>query len=230
MIRSHLTASDLHVRFAAAWALARLTSDSGAVNELQTIALTESRYRQRSATLAVRRLPVVAARRWVEMLVQTPGCERVGIQAAGALGDSALVPQLIPAMALPAFARLAGEAFSLITGARLAESKLDRPQPEGFEAGPTDDPDDPLVEVDADDGLDWPDPEKVRAWWSANKGRFPAGERHICGRPITPEHLKVVLRDGYQRQRAAAALELAILRPREPLFEVRAPGWRQRVD
>ena len=32
---------------------------------------------------------------------------------------------------------------------------------------------------------------------------------------------------GYQRQRAAAALELAILKPGRPLFEVRAPGWRQ---
>ena len=52
---------------------------------------------------------------------------------------------------------------------------------------------------------------------------------HLCGKVIAPEHLKTVLREGYQRQRAAAALELAIYRPREPLFEVRAPGWKQRV-
>jgi hypothetical protein len=38
------------------------------------------------------------------------------------------------------------------------------------------------------------------------------------------------LRDGYQRQRAAAALELALLSPDKPLFEVRARGdWQQRL-
>lgn len=228
LIRPHLSSADLDVRFAAAFALARLGGDPAAVTELQSIALTESRYRQRSATLAVRRLPHPTARRWAEMLTQTPGCERVGVQAAGALGDAALVPRLVDAMALPQLARLAGEAFCLITGARLTEDRLDRPPPEGFEAGPTDDPDDPLVELDPDDGLDWPDPEKVSKWWSAHKGRLTAGERHVCGRRVTPEHLVAVLRDGYQRQRAAAALELALLRPRDPLFEVRAPGWRQR--
>ena len=36
-----------------------------------------------------------------------------------------------------------------------------------------------------------------------------------------------VLRNGRQRQRAAAALELALQQPGQPLFEVRAPGFRQ---
>jgi len=31
----------------------------------------------------------------------------------------------------------------------------------------------------------------------------------------------------FQRQRAAAVLEMAILQPGQPLFEVRAPGFRQ---
>ena len=39
--------------------------------------------------------------------------------------------------------------------------------------------------------------------------------------------MQQVLRIGRQRLRAAAALELAIMRPGEPLFEVRAPGFRQ---
>ena len=36
-------------------------------------------------------------------------------------------------------------------------------------------------------------------------------------------------RIGRQRQRAAAALELAIRQPSQPLFEVRAPGFRQQT-
>ena len=176
----------------------------------------------------VRQLDPAAARGWVEMLWQIPGCERVAIQASGALGDPALVPRLLEQITIAPLARLVGEALGHITGARLAEDKLDRPSPEDFEAGPTDDPEDALIDLDPDDGLDWPDPEKVRKWWTRNRSRFSNGARYICGRPITPENLKAILRDGYQRQRAAAALELAV-RHRSPLFEVRAPAWRQRI-
>jgi len=227
--RERLTDADLEVRFAAAWAVARLSGDPQAVAELKTIAMTESRHRHRSAELVVRRLDPVGARRWVEMLWQIPGCERVAIQAAGALGDPALAPRLLDQITLAPLARLVGEALAQISGARLAEDKLDGPAPEGFEAGATDDPEDSLIDLDPDDGLDWPDPEKVRKWWTANRSRFPNGTRYICGRPISPEHLKGVLRDGYQRQRRAVALELALNRNSEPLFEVRAPGWQQRV-
>jgi hypothetical protein len=38
-----------------------------------------------------------------------------------------------------------------------------------------------------------------------------------------------VLRSGYQRQRIAAALELALMRPDRPLFERRAPAFRQQA-
>ena len=47
------------------------------------------------------------------------------------------------------------------------------------------------------------------------------------GKPITAEHCQHVLRSGFQRQRNAAALELALMRPDAPLFETRAPGFRQ---
>jgi hypothetical protein len=47
------------------------------------------------------------------------------------------------------------------------------------------------------------------------------------GKPITIDWCKQVLRTGRQRQRAAAALELAMRRRGSPLFEVRSPGFRQ---
>jgi hypothetical protein len=49
----------------------------------------------------------------------------------------------------------------------------------------------------------------------------------LCGKPITEGQCQHVLRYGYQRQRAAAAIELAMMKPDQPLFEVRAPGFRQ---
>jgi hypothetical protein len=49
----------------------------------------------------------------------------------------------------------------------------------------------------------------------------------LLGKPMTSDWLKMVLRDGRQRQRAAAALELAIREPSRGFFNVKAPGFRQ---
>jgi hypothetical protein len=53
------------------------------------------------------------------------------------------------------------------------------------------------------------------------------GTRYLAGLPITEENCRHVLIHGYQRQRMAAALELALMNPGQPLFETRAPGFRQ---
>ncbi|HZU36110.1 MAG TPA: hypothetical protein VFA18_09385, partial [Gemmataceae bacterium] len=93
--------------------------------------------------------------------------------------------------------------------------------------GPTEDPADENVAMDADDNLPWPNPPAIEKWWKANQAGFARGTRHLLGKPLTPEWLQHVLRTGRQRQRAAAALELAGLQPERGLFEVRAPGFRQ---
>jgi uncharacterized protein (TIGR02270 family) len=124
-------------------------------------------------------------------------------------------------------ARLAGEAFSLITGADFVQSGLERKQPPEFESGPNDDPDDPDVTMDPDDGLPWPDLQRVEAWWSANASRFQAGTRYFIGAPVTREHCIGVLKTGYQRQRILAAHYLCLLEPGMPLFNTSAPAWRQ---
>jgi uncharacterized protein (TIGR02270 family) len=130
-------------------------------------------------------------------------------------------------MAVPEHARVAGEALSFITGVDLTHASLGGKQPQGFQSGPTDDPTDENVAMDADDGLPWPDVEKTAAWWSRNRTMFRSGVRHLLGKPITTASIVEVLKTGRQRQRAAAALELALASAGRPLFEVRAPGYRQ---
>ncbi|MBI2899863.1 MAG: hypothetical protein HYY17_06745 [Planctomycetes bacterium] len=144
--------------------------------------------------------------------------------------DPATVPSLIDKMSVPASARTAGEAFTFITGADIEELKLDAPPPTGFQAGPTEDPADEKVAMDPDANLPWPDAAKVRKWWSAMGGRFAPGLRLLLGRPIDAAWAREVLRTGRQRHRAAAALELAALEPGKPVFEVRAPGFRQKRE
>ena len=154
---------------------------------------------------------------------------RTALLAAGAAGDPGAVPWLIDQMKLPALARLAGEAFSTITGADLAAEHLDEPPPEKVETGPNDNPEDENVAMDEDDALPWPNADAVQKWWAAHQRRFAAGTRYFLGNAIAVDTLNQALGSARQRQRAAAALELALRQPGSPLFEVRAPGFRQQA-
>jgi uncharacterized protein (TIGR02270 family) len=138
-----------------------------------------------------------------------------------------IIPFLFDQMKVPKLARVAGESFSLITGARFDQDRLEGQKPAGFETGPSENPEDDDVAMAADLNLARPDPALIQKWWSARQGNFANGTRYLPGKPITVESLREALKTGFQRQRATAAIELAILKPGRPLFEVRAPGWRQ---
>ena len=53
-----------------------------------------------------------------------------------------MIPCVIEFMSSPEMARIAGESFSMITGLDLAYEDLEGEWPEGFEAGPTENPED----------------------------------------------------------------------------------------
>ena len=109
----------------------------------------------------------------------------------------------------------------------MAASGFRRRSPTASPWRSSDDPEDEDVAMDPDEDLPWPDLQLVHGWWDANKSRFTSGRRYLVGKPVTMEHCQHVLRNGYQRQRNAAALELALMEPDAPLFETRAPGFRQ---
>lgn len=228
VLRAHLREDgDEHCRFWAAWA-AVLVGDRGrAVIALQRAAMRPSPQQFRAVGMAPRVLAADAARDWLKTLSEEPEQLRALITAVGVYGDPHFVPWLIRQMATPPVARLAGEAFAMITGVDLAYQDLEGEWPEGFHAGPTENPEDEDVAMDADEDLPWPNPELVLRWWEDNKARFAAGQRYLCGQPIAEAHCREVLRSGYQRQRIGAALELALMRPEAPLFEWRAPAFRQ---
>jgi uncharacterized protein (TIGR02270 family) len=226
-LKSHIWAEDTTCRFWAAWSLALVLGDRDALIVLQSMAEEQSPLGARAVNIAMRRLPNRVARAFQKKLATNAATARLAIIGAGALGDPELVPWLIEQMRVPALARVAGEAFSLITGVHIAYDKLEGRKPEGFEAGPTDDPADENVAMDADENLAWPDIDAIEAWWKAREGNFTRGARYLLGQPVGLEHLENALRTAYQRQRIAAALELAALQPGKPLFEVRAPGFRQ---
>jgi uncharacterized protein (TIGR02270 family) len=152
---------------------------------------------------------------------------RLLTRSIGIAGDPHYIPWLISQMQDPKLTRLAVESFSFITGLDLAYLDLDRKPPDNFESGPNDDPEDDNVAMDEDEGLPWPDPVKIQAWWNANKHRFQPGVRYFMGEPPSVPHCMKVLREGYQRQRIAAAEYLCLLQPGTKLFPTSAPAWRQ---
>jgi uncharacterized protein (TIGR02270 family) len=226
LLRKNLTVEDSKCRFAAAWSSALFGDDNG-IAQLQKIALLDVPYREEAAQLALRCLNLSAAHAWQKDLSHSQEFQRLAVIGAGAIGDPALNPWLIEQMTIPPLARVAGEAFTMITGIDIAYEDLEGERPDGFKAGPTEDPEDDNVEMDADENLPWPNPELIQKWWSTHKREFQNAVRYLLGKPISTEWLQDVLRNGRQRQRAAAALELAIRQPGHPLFEVRAPGFRQ---
>jgi len=163
----------------------------------------------------------------LKQLANDAGNVRLLIAGVGVAGDVHYVPWLIQQMAKPLLARLAGESFSTLTGLDLAFLDLELKPPEGVEAGPNDDPSDDDVAMDEDDSLPWPDPVKIAAWWQANGPKFRPGVRCFMGEPPTMAHCLAVLRNGFQRQRIAAALYLRLLQSGRPLFNTAAPAWRQ---
>jgi uncharacterized protein (TIGR02270 family) len=211
----------------AAWSAILLGAKGRALDLLKQVAMTPGRFRRHALQLTLQAMSVADAHALLRPLAQDVTNTRLLIRGAGLVGDPAYVPWLIDFMADDGRARLAGESFSLVTGLDLAWLDLERKPPENFESGPNDDPNDPNVEMDEDDGLPWPDPAKIQSWWDANSHRFQPGVRYFMGEPLNPANCLRVLKEGFQRQRILAAHYLCLLNPGTVLFNASAPAWRQ---
>ena len=226
----HLGDDDPTCRFAAGAAAVLLGDRQRGAEALQTLALAKD-----FSALAALQLHLLAAdpgkaRQLVRQLAAQGTALRTTIQAAGWAGDVQAVPWLIQQMADDRQARVAGEAFSFLTGADLALLDLERKPPENVEGGPTENPDDDddNVALDEDESLPWPDGAKVHAWWKSHASELPQGERCFVGGVADTAHCMHLLATATQRQRHAAALMLCLMRPGTPLFNVAAPAHRQR--
>jgi uncharacterized protein (TIGR02270 family) len=210
-------------RFWAAWSMGLLGERAG-LPMLVSTAMADTPASGHALQVAVRVAAPDDVRAWIRCLNSQALHRRCAVKAAGILGDPAAVPWLIDVMGEADLARVAGESLALVTGVDLAREGLDRTQPEGFAARPTDDPSDEDVALDPDEHLPWPDVGRVAAWWASAATRFRTGERHLLGAPIGPESVRQVFADGYQGQRRAAAYELATARPGLPSWRARLRG------
>jgi uncharacterized protein (TIGR02270 family) len=220
-------AEESDCQFWAAWAAVLLGDRQAALDTLARFVAVPNSFRDRALPLALPAMSVATGQGLLRSIAQDPSEVRTVIRGSGLVGDPSYIPWLIGFMAQDGLARIAGEAFTLITGVNGA-AWLDLERPPGhLDSGPNDDPDDPNVDMGEDDGLPWPDAVKIQAWWQANSQRFQPGLRYFMGQPPNPNNCLRVLKEGFQRQRIAAALYLSLLNPGTPLFEWRAPARRQ---
>ncbi len=226
---SRLGDSEAECRFWAAWSASLLGSPEG-LAELQRFAETPGVHQRSALELLMRNPDPVLSVACLRGLSQQQLGSREVVEASGWFGDPASVPWLLEQMKSPSLARVAGESLSLITGLDLAYLNLDGEMPEGFEAGPTEDPEDERVALDEDEDLPWPDRDQLLAWWQTHQAEFTTGRRYLCGQPIDALQCREVLRSGFQRQRRAAALEWAMLDSERMLFNTADRGERQRAQ
>jgi uncharacterized protein (TIGR02270 family) len=227
-LQTSLTDAKPEVCFWAAWSAVLLGDRKKAMDTLTGLALKSGRRQMQALQLVLQAMDAHAGHELLLQLDSVPNATRIRIIASGYVGDPRYVPWLIEQTAQPAIARVAAEAFVNITGADFNLDQLESPPPEDFEEGPTEDPDDENVELPEDIALPWPNVEAIQRWWQANSMRFQTGQRYFLGKPVSVESCTRILREGFQRQRVAAALYLSLLQPGTPLFPTSAPAWRQK--
>ncbi len=231
------------VRFQAARALARF---GDARTTLRDVLLSTSEAGgpfAEEAAAALVRLDPPGARSLFERWAGKASTRRLGLVVAATLGRADLVAVLIPWVNEDGIARSVGEALRAITGADMTVADLARARPASVPGDPSDDPEDPSVELPVDYVLPFPSATKLDAWWKDNRGRFAAEVRYLDGRPIGRsdgrfdashfDGLRSIARTGRARLQTMAAQALGQALPRLPLIETHAlasgvhrlPGW-----
>jgi len=204
---------DPTVVFWACWS-ARLLGNHQASQELAPYLLQTGPQQTAAIEITFRQQHNNLAWQWLNTLASTPGQTRPTIKALAVLGDPHGMDWLLTQMKVPEHTKIAGEAFSTITGIDLEQAQLIDKQARNLddiieeEEKAVDEP-----AFDEDLNLPMPHAEKISRHWQQLRPQFTAGQRYFLGQPITSHLLKHTFLYGRARHRLAAALELALLTP-----------------
>jgi uncharacterized protein (TIGR02270 family) len=213
---------DPHCRFWAGWSLGIMGCEAGAQVVYEAMS-ADAALERAGIDLAIRAGHAAWARQQIRVLAGHEATRRQSVIAAGAYGDPASVPWLLDLLDDPKLARVAAEAVAMITGVDLdaAAMKQDAPGEQSTRQ-------ESLADHPDDAASHWPSPSGLRAWWHSNAQRFAPGSRYLGGHARSADGALQVLRHGYQRQRQAAAIELALACDDQAVFAVAARASLQR--
>jgi uncharacterized protein (TIGR02270 family) len=218
VLLEHLKDTDHACRFEAARS-ALLLGERAALASLGDFILSKSKYLGPAMEVALRVVDSQTGLEWLKTLSRDPNYRHEMLAGIAIVGSPAYVPILIRQMQEPDLARAAADAFTVITGMDLAENDLAGEAPEGY----------PSENAAQDEQLAWPAADRILNWWEENHDTFQRRSRYLSGQPVSPEHCKNLLKNGDQRLRHAASLELALGHVETPFFNTRArAGWQQK--
>lgn len=123
--------------------------------------------------------------------------------------------------------KLAGEAFSAVTGLAIGRENAVPPQPWNPDA-PAGEEEEEAAGPEAD--LPVPDPAPILAWWEKARKGFDPAARLLGGVPWSTEALLGALETAPMRRRPALALDLAVRTRGAGQVETRALARRQLAD
>ncbi len=209
------------IQFWANWS-AILLGHHASIENLKPFIFKPNALQDKAIQLAFRVLDVERAREWISELSKDDKQVRVVIKSIGVLGDPHAINWLINKMSHPLYAKLAAESFTYITGVDFKKSNLTMTPPDNYPTIPDNNIDDEFVALDEDENLPYPDVQKITSIWQKFGQKFIVGKRYFMGQLITAESLKQWLQNGSQRQRQAAALELALCENGFPLVNTKA--------
>ncbi|MCP3169952.1 TIGR02270 family protein [Myxococcus qinghaiensis] len=164
--------------------------------------------------------------------LKTPELQPRTLWALGFSGRVVAMEACLALMEDASAARLAGEAFSAMTGLRLEGPYClppgERPEGASPPPGESDEPDADLT-LHPEDDLPWPEVASVRTWWETARGRFVKGQRYLLGQPFSGPMLLEALESSPMRRRHVLARELAIRTGGQHVIPTRAFTHRQRT-
>lgn len=226
-LTAHLQHENREVCFWAAWSSVLVGDRGSALNHLRLAIMQNSACCLAAMQVALPVLDSAQVKAVLKVLADNVETRRMAIIGAGLSCDPVYIPWLLQQMQVATFAKVAGEAFSQLCGVDLAYQDMEMDAPEEADAGPTENPEDESVALDADEDLPYPDPIKVQQWWQHNQQHFKPELRYLYGKPVSVAQSLWVLQQGTQRLRYAAAIQLALARPAQALFAVHELGRRQ---
>ena len=128
-VNSAMESEDDSIAFWSRWS-AILLGNRAIVNDLVKFIVPDSPFAEHATQLYFRSAPMAQAKATISNLAGQPETLRYAIKGSAILGDPQVVPWLVNLMEQPEHARVAGEAFTQITGIHLEENKLDLDVPE----------------------------------------------------------------------------------------------------
>lgn len=206
------------IKFWSNWSFILLGHVENSIH-LREFILNDGPLTTKAADVFFRSSNIANARKLISTIVSESKDFRLALRAIKVLGDTQAIPWVIGLMDQPAYSRLAGEVFSTITGVDLEERQLALDLPELNNLGENANDD---IEWDEDENLPWPNVEKIKGVWQKYAHLFPSKQRLLLGKEITEDRLRYLVVNGYQRSRHGAALELSLIKRKEPLVNTRA--------